>query len=133
MTTYKYPTSRLKAIYLNKNKSGMVKTLNNFIQVVVAIPLGLRVQPLRPGNESEYVSNSFRDYCKTTAIAQQGTAPYTPQQKKDVRKERCTIMGIIRCFFDEENLPESLRGEIAATAVNLITRLLHKAIGGGTA
>ena len=41
-----------------------------------------------------------------------------------------TIMNVTRCLLNETNLPKTLWGEIAATAVFLINRLPHSGING---
>ena len=87
---------------------------------------------LRSDNGGEYISRSFRDYCKTTGIVQQFTAPYTPQQNGISERDGRTIMDMTRCLLNEANLAKHLWGEVAATAVFLMNRLPHTAIGGDT-
>ncbi|CAN0579923.1 unnamed protein product, partial [Laminaria digitata] len=70
MAKYTDHHTRLKAVYFIYKKSDTPHTLCKFIQDL-AIPLGLRVQHLRSDNGGEYISSSFRDYCKTTGIQQQ--------------------------------------------------------------
>ena len=98
----------------------------------LAIPLGLRVQHLRSDNGGEYTSGSFQEYCKSTGIRQQFSAPYTPQQNGVSERDGRTIMDMTRCLLNEARLPTPLWGEIASTAVFQINRLPHAAIGGDT-
>ena len=129
MAKYTDRHTRLKAVYFVEKKSDTLHTLCKFIQDL-AIPLGLRVQRLRSDNGGEYISSSFRDYCKTTGIQQQFTAPHTPQQNGISERDGRTIMDMTRCLLNEANFPKHLWGELAAIAVFLINRLPHKAIEG---
>ena len=79
MAKYTDHHTRLKAVYFIEKKGVTLHTLCKFIQDLT-IPLGLRVQHPRSDYGGEYVSSSFRDYCKTTGVEQQYTAAYTPQQ-----------------------------------------------------
>ena len=123
--------SRLKAVYFIEKKSDTLHTLCRFIQDQ-AIPLGLRVQHLRSDNGDEYTSDSFQEYCKSTGIRQQFSAPYTTKQNGASERDGRTIMDTTRCFLNEAHLPKPLWGEIASAAVFLIIRLPHAAIGGDT-
>ena len=131
MAKYTDHHSRLKAVYFIEKKSNTLHTLGRFIQDL-AIPPGLRVQHLRSDNRDEYTSGSFKEYYKSTGIRQQFSAPYTPQQNGVSERDGRTIMDMTRCSLNEAHLPKTLWGEIASTAVFLINRLPHPAIGGDT-
>ena len=102
-----------------------------FIQDL-AIPLGLRVHRLRSDRRGEYIADYFRSYCKTTGIRQEFTPPYTPQANGLSERDGRTILNVTRCLLNEANLPKTLWGEVAATAVFLINRLPHSSINGDT-
>ena len=131
MAKYTDHHSRLKAVYFIEKKSDTLHTLGRFIQDL-AIPLGLRVQHLRSDNGGEYTSGSFQKYCKTTVIRQQFSAPYTPQQNGVSERDGRTNMDMTRCLLSEAHLPKTSWGVVASTAVFLINRLPHAAIGGDT-
>ena len=120
MAKYTDNHKRLKAVYFIEKKSDTLRTLGRFIQEL-ATPLGLRVQHLRSNNGGEYTSGSVQEYCKSTGIRQQFSAPYTPQQNGVSERDGRTIMFTTRCLLNEARLPKTLWGEIASTAVFLIT------------
>ena len=114
--------TRLKAVYFVEKKSDTLHTLCKFVQDL-AIPPGLRVQHLRSDNGGEYISSSFRDYCKnyrhTAAI--HGSIHATAKSERDGR----IVTDMTRCLLNEADLPKHLWGELAATAVFPLSFLLH--------
>ena len=120
-----------KAVYFIKTKDDALTTLCRFIQDL-AIPLGLRIHRLRSDRGGEYIADYCRSYCKTTGIRQEFTPPYTPQANGLSERDGRTILNVTRCLLNEANLPKTLWGEIAATAVFLINRLPHSSINGDT-
>ena len=101
MAKYTDHHNRLKAVYFIEKKSDTLHALVQCIQDL-AIPLGLRVQHLhlRSENEGEYTSGSFQEYCKTTGLRQQFSAPYTPQQNGVSERDWRTIMDMTRCLLN---------------------------------
>ena len=88
------------------------------------MPLGLRLQHLRTDGSDEFIVDYYRDFCKTTVIIQQWTSPNTPEQHGLSKRDRRTVMDEARCLQHGAALLKSLWGEMTATAVMLLNRLL---------
>ena len=119
------------AVYPISSKDKALDTLTYFIQDYV-IPMGLRVQRLRCDKGGEYVADYYRNYCKETGIQMEFAATNTPQQNGMSERDGRTIMNMTRCILIDTGLPKFLWGEISETAVFLINRSPHRAIGGSS-
>ena len=65
--------------YPLKHKDEVLSVFKRFVTVVEA-ETGKRVKFLRFGNDGEYLSKSFQDFCDAKGIKRELTAPYTPSQ-----------------------------------------------------
>ena len=120
--------TRYKAFYLIRSKDEAIGTLVRFNQDL-AIPYGRRVVFLRSDGGGEYRAGYFQKYCKQTGIVQEFTATNTPQQNGISERDGRTIMGVTRCLLQGARLPGWLWGEVCCTAVYLVNRLPHSALG----
>eukprot|EP00752_Nemacystus_decipiens_P002765 g2583.t1 len=120
--------TRYKAFYLIRSKTEAIDTLVRFVQDL-AIPYGRRVVRLRSDGGGEYRAGYFQKYCKQTGIIQEFTATNTPQQNGISERDGRIIVGVIRCLLQGSNLPGWLWGEVCCTAVYLVNRLPHSALG----
>ena len=75
---------------------------------------GLRVKRVRSDNAQEYVSESFKNYCKSRGIIRDDTVPYTPQQNVVAERMNHTIMETVRCMIHNAELLLSFRAEAAS-------------------
>ena len=96
------------------------------------MPLGLRLQGLRTDGGGEFVSDYYRDNCKTTAIIQQFQLVEHSEENALSERDKCTIMDMVRCMLHATALPKFLWGEMAATAAFLLHYPPNKIIGGDT-
>ena len=62
-------------------------------------------------------------------IVQEFTTTNTPQQNGISERDGRTIMGVTGCLLRVANLPGWLWGEVCCTAVYLVNRLPHSALG----
>ena len=120
--------TRYKAFYLIRSKTEAIDSLVRFVEDL-AIPYGRRVIFLRSDGGGENRARYFRNYCKQTGIVQEFTATNTPQQNGISERDGRTIMGVTRCLLRVANLPGWLWGEVCWTAVYLVNRLPHSALG----
>ena len=120
--------TRYKAFYLIRSKTEAIDTLVRFVEDL-AIPYGRRVVRLRSDGGGEYRAGYFQKYCKQTGIIQEFTATNTPQQNGISERDGRTIMEVTRCLLQGANLPGWLWGEVCCTAVYLVNRLPHSALG----
>eukprot|EP00903_Cladosiphon_okamuranus_P009153 g8746.t1 len=119
--------TRYKAFYLIRSKDKALDTLVRFVQDL-AIPYGRRVLRLRSDGGGEYRAGYFKKSCKQTGIVE-FTATNTPQQNGISERDGRTIMGVTRCLMQGANLLGWLWGEVCCTAVYLVNRLPHSALG----
>ena len=120
--------TRYKAFYLIRSKTEAIDSLVRFVEDL-AIPYGRRVIFLRSDGGGENRARYFRNYCKQTGIVQEFTATNTPRQNGISERDGRTIMGVTRCLLRGANLPGWLWGEVCCTAVYLVNRLPHSALG----
>ena len=71
----------------------------------------LRVKRVRSDNAQEYVSQSFKNYCKSRDIMRDDTVPYTPQQNGVAKHMNLTIMETVLCMIHYAELPLSFWAE----------------------
>eukprot|EP00903_Cladosiphon_okamuranus_P017944 g16511.t1 len=121
--------TRWKAVYPIASKDKALDTLTYFNQDYV-IPTGNRIQRLRCDKGGEYIADYYRNYCKETGIQMEFAATNTPQQNGVSERDGRTILDMTRCILIDTGLPKFLWGEICETAVFLINRSPHRAIGG---
>ena len=108
--------SRMKEVYLLRNKSEAAESLHQFI-MTVTVPLGLRIEIVRCDKGGEYIGKEFKTLCINAAINVKYTATNTPQQNGVSERDGQTHLAqITRCLMKDGNFPPSLWGELIFTA-----------------
>ena len=122
--------SRMKEVYLLRNKSEAAESLHQY-NMTVAVPLGTRIKIVRCDKGGEYVGE-FKIMCVNAGINVEYTATNTPQQNGVSERDGQTLAQITRCLMKDGNFPPSLWGELIFTAAYLSNRSPHSALGGAT-
>ena len=123
--------SRMKEVYLLRNKSDTAETINQY-NMTVAVPVGLRIETARCDRGGEYIGKEFKTLYVNAGINVEYTATNTPQQNGVSERDGQTLAQITRCLMKDGNFLPSLWGELIFTAVYLSNRLPHSALGGVT-
>ena len=123
--------SRMKEVYLLRNKSAAAESLHQY-NMTVAIPLGLRIKTVRCDKGGEYIRKEFKTLYVNAGINVEYTATNTPQQNGVSERDGQTLAQITRCLIKDGNFPTSLWGELITTAAYLSNRSPHSALGGAT-
>ena len=123
--------SRMKEVYLLRNKSEAAESLHQY-NMTVAAPLGLRIEIVRCDKGGEYIGKEFKTLCANAGINAEYTATNTPQQNGVSERDGQTLAQITRCLMKDSNFPPSLWGELTFTAAYLSNRSLHSALGAAT-
>ena len=123
--------SRMKEVYLLRNKSEAAESLHQY-NMTVTVPLGLRIEIVRCDKGGEYIGKEFKTLCVNAGINVEYTATNMPQQNGVSERDEQTLAQIIRCLMKDGNFPPSLWGELIFTAAYLSNRSPHSALGGAT-
>ena len=123
--------SRMKEIFLLKNKTEAAESLHQY-NMTVAAPLGLRIENLRCDKGGEYTGQEFRTLCVEAGINIEYTATNTPQQNGVSERDGQTLAKITRCLMKDEDFPPFMWGELMYTATYLANRSPHSTLEGAT-
>ena len=120
--------SRMKEVYLLKNKSEAAESLHQY-NVTVPVPLGLRIEIVRFDKSGKYIGKEFKTLCVNAGVNVEYTATNTPQQNGVSERDGQTLVQITRRLMKDGNFPPSLWGELIFTAAYLSNRSPHSALG----
>ena len=123
--------SRMKEIFLLKNKTEAAESLHQY-NMTVAAPLGLRIENLRCDKGGEYTGQEFRTLCVGAGINIEYTATNTPQQNGVSERDGQTLAKITRCLMKDGDFPPFMWGELMFTASYLANRSPHSTLEGAT-
>ena len=123
--------SRMKEVYLLRNKSEAAESLRQY-NMTVAVLLGLRIEIVRCDKGGEYIGKEFKTLCVNAGINVKNTATNPPQQNGVSERDGQKLAQITRCLMKDGNFPSSLWGELTFTAAYLSNRSPHSALGGLT-
>ena len=123
--------SRMKEIFLLKNKTEAAESLHHY-NMTVAAPLGLRIENLRCDKGGEYTGQEFRTLCVGAGINIEYTATNTPQQNGVSERDGQTLAKITRCLMKDGDFPPFMWGELMFTATYLANRSPHSTLEGAT-
>ena len=70
--------SRMKEVYLLRNNSEAAESLHQY-NMIVAVPVGLRIEIVRCDKSSEYIGKELKTLCIHAGINVEYTATNTPQ------------------------------------------------------
>ena len=104
VSKFKDDYSRMKEIFLLKNKTEAAESLHQYNMTVVA-PLGLRIENLRCDKGGEYTGQEFRTLCVGAGINIEYTATNTPQQNGVSERDGQTLAKITRCLMKDGDFP----------------------------
>ena len=68
----------------------------------------------------EYNSTEFKKLCMENGIEHELTTPYTPQHNGLTERRNQTLLDMIRSMLKEKKLPNTLWGEVVATATYVL-------------
>nr|GEZ30886.1 ribonuclease H-like domain, reverse transcriptase, RNA-dependent DNA polymerase [Tanacetum cinerariifolium] len=91
--------SRYMWVYFLNTKDQAFDTFKEF-KKSIENELRTTLKILRTDQGGEFTSNEFTQYCKKNGIAQQVTAPYSPQQNGVVERRNRTIISMTRSLED---------------------------------
>ena len=123
--------SRMKEVYLLRNKSEAAESLHQY-NMTVAIPLGLRIEIVGCDKVGKYIGKKFKTLCVNAGINVEYTATNTPQQNEVSERDGQTLAQITRRLMKDCNFPSSLWGELIFTAAHSSNRSPHSGLGGAT-
>ena len=123
--------SRMKEIFLLKNKTEAAESLHQY-NMTVAAPLGLRIEHLRCDKGGEYTGQEFRTLCVGAGINIEYTATNTPQQNGVSERDGQTLAKITRCLMKDGDFPPFMWGELMFTATYLAKKSPHSTLEGAT-
>ena len=123
--------SRMKEIFLLKNKTEAAESLHQY-NMTVAAPLGLRIENLRCDKGGEYTGQEFRTLCVGAGINIEYTATNTPHQNGVSERDGHTLAKITRCLMNDGDFPPFMWGELMFTATYLANRSPHSTLEGAT-
>ena len=123
--------SRMKEVYLLRNKSEAAESLHQY-NMTVAVPLRLRIETVRYDKGGKYTGKDFKTLSVNTGTNVEYTATNTPQQNGVSESDGQTLAQITRCLIKDGNSPPSLWGELIFTAAYLSNRSPHSVLGGAT-
>ena len=123
--------SRIKEVYLLRNKSEAAESLHQY-NMIVAVPLGLRIEIVSCDKGGEYIGKEFKTLCVKAGINVEYTATNTPQQNGVSERDGQTLAQLTRCLMKDGNFLPSLWEELVFTAAYLSNRSPHSAPGGAT-
>ena len=78
------------------------------------------------------ISKRTQEFLLSQSIAQETSAPLTPEQNGFIERENRTVMESVRSMLFHRKMPEKLWGEAANTAVYLLNRSINKNTGNQT-
>ena len=119
--------SRMKDIFLLKNKTEAAESLHQY-NMTVAAPLGLRIENLRCDKGGEYTGQEFRALCVGAGINIEYTATNTPQQNGVSERDGQTLAKITQCLMKDGDFPPFMWGELMFTATYLANRSPHSTL-----
>ena len=118
--------SKLKEVFLIKEKADAVNTLKQFVRTVESLEAcASSVFALRGG---EYTAGYFEMYCLDAGITHEFAATNTPQQNGVSERDGQTITNIARCLLKDAGFHKSLWGGTLFTVTYLANRMPHSAL-----
>jgi hypothetical protein len=123
--------SRYTAVYLIRNKDEVLAKFQEFV-ALVSNQTEKSIKILRSDGGGEYFSKGFDNYCKTSGILHQSSAPYTPEQNGVAERMNRTLVEMIRSMLHQQDTPLTFWGEALQTAVHIRNRSPSSAINGHT-
>lgn len=81
-------------------------------------------------NDTEFISNKFKDFHQKVGIHHQLTVTYIPQQNGVWGRKNRSIMNMTQCLLFEKGLPKVLWAESVNTIVYLQNRLPTRSVEG---
>ena len=113
--------SKYTIAYTVKHKSEVLQNFKEHVDMAENFT-GLRVKRVRSDNAQEYVSESFKNYCKSHGIMRDDTVPYTRKQNGVTIPMNHAIIETVRCMLHNAELPSSFWAEAVVTEFYLRNR-----------
>nr|GEV64049.1 zinc finger, CCHC-type [Tanacetum cinerariifolium] len=119
--------SRYMWVYFLNTKDQAFDTFKEF-KKSIENELRTTLKMLRTDRGGEFTSNEFTQYCKENGIAQQLTAPYSPQQNGVVKRRNRAIMSTTRCMMKATNMPQNFWAKTVRHAIYILNSVPTKAL-----
>jgi transposase InsO family protein len=136
--------SRYVSIYILKSKDEALEKFMDFVLLAenkfgvkmrdfsLEGELGLKLKKVRTDGGGEYISNNFKEFCRSRGIEKQLTTPYTPQQNGVAERMNRTLVEMARSMMFHADCPEELWAEAVSTAAYIRNRCPTSAFQGAT-
>lgn len=119
--------SRYTTIFLLKEKSEVLNKFKEFL-AFGKTKFGRTIKCLRSDRGGEYLSNEFLEYLAREGIANQRTAPSTPEQNGCAERKNRTLIEMARCMLLEAQYEKKFWGEAVNMANYVQNRLPTRGI-----
>ena len=90
--------SRKTWIYFLKAKSEVLERYREF-KTLVENQTGKKIRVLRTGNEGEYTTNEFMEYCSAEGIKKEHIVLHIPQQNGVAERKNRTMVGAAKAML----------------------------------
>lgn len=119
--------SKYTTIFLLKCKSEVLDRFKEFVEFGKT-KFGKKIKCLRSDRGGEYLGKDFLKYLAKEGIANQRTAPYTPQQNGVAERKNRTLIEMARCMLLEDQHEKRFWGEAVSMANYVQNRLPARGI-----
>ena len=123
--------SRYVTVYFLKTKDEAYEKFVEYVSLVEN-QLDLTVKKFRSDGGGEYISNEFKDFCRSRGIAVEGSMSYTPQQNGVAERMNRTLMEMARSMISHSNATSNLWAEAVSTAAYIRNRCPTSSFKGAT-
>jgi len=123
--------SAYRLIYFIRTKDQAFECVKRAI-VQVEADTKSKVRMLISDCGSEFLSNKMKAYLLERGVAQEVSAPATPEQNGVIERDNRTVMEAARSMLYAENAPNYLWGKAANTAVYTLNRSINRTSGDKT-
>lgn len=108
-------------VYLLRNKNEVEGYIREYVNEGEA-HFNIKVEMIRCDKGGEYMSNSFKEWCKNKGIVLDYTITDTPELNGKAERINLTIFNKVRAMLHDSQLSNRMWGYAAETAVYLINR-----------
>ena len=124
--------TKWRQLYLLKTRDEVCAKLEQFVLDISGLLGGRRVRALRVDNGGEFISQAFKNLCKSKGIHLTLSGAHAPQQNGVAERSWRTAVEMMRCMRRRAGLAKKFWGELLSTAAYLLNRLPSASLGGDT-
>ncbi|CAL8156129.1 unnamed protein product [Prunus armeniaca] len=119
--------TRMKWVYLLKNKSNVSAIIRSFSQMV-AVQYSSVIKVLRTDNRGEYVNSELSNFFRDQGIFCETTCSCTPQQNEVVDMKNRHILETARAMLIDGSVPKSFWLDVISYVVYVINRMPSRVV-----